>query len=85
MAIIGTIDKHTNPASPHDAYHKRLKAEASHRLASITQEPLAVTRESILVQLVEALEHGSSDQQAEAIMVVSEWLHACHELHEHKA
>lgn len=86
MAIMGTIEKTTQTLgqkAPHDVYYTRLKSEASHRLATITQEPLAANRETILCQLVEALEHGAADQQAEAIMVVAEWLHACHELHEH--
>lgn len=87
MAIIGTIAKATQAhgaITPHDVYYTRLKSEATHRLATITQEPLAADREKVLCQLIEALEHGETEHQAEAIMVVAEWLHACHELHEHR-
>lgn len=69
----------------HDGYYVHLKRKVAERMAEMCgADEIPKTREDVCKCLACAFDSGTSGEVAEMQMLVTEWLHACHELHEHK-
>lgn len=70
---------------PHDAYHTHLKSEAAKSIKHLCGERTEpASRDDVRDCIVKALEVGTTFEVAEVLLNATEWLHACHELKEHK-
>ena len=79
------LEKTMEQVLPHDAYYTHLKKEAAESMAHIcgfATKP--ESRSDVRDCVIKALEDGTSFEAAEMLMLAAEWLHACHELREHK-
>lgn len=78
----GEKEFHTMEPS-HHGYYTHQKEKSAERLANLAEKSRPPeTRDEVHTCLTNVIDRGPAEAIAEAIMLTSEWLHACHEIRE---